>query len=840
MPEALRPLGELARNLRWSWHPDTQEVFRAVDPDLWASSGQDPLKMLPQVSPERLNLLAHDRRYVRNLELAREDLADYLTGERWYQNWAAEHAACPRSIGYFSAEFGISKVLPQYSGGLGILAGDHLKAASDLGVPLIGVGLLYRHGYFIQSLNASGWQQEHYPLLDPNELPITLLTDPQGDPVLIEVEIRGVPVHAQLWIAAVGRVPLILMDTNLEVNGEPERLITDKLYGGGFDHRLAQEVLLGVGGVRAVREFCRVTGRPAPSVYHANEGHAVFMGLERIRERMAEEGASFDSAMEQVRAGTLFTTHTPVPAGIDRFGMDQVRAQFASFEPLPIDRVLGLGAEDYAGGDPSRFNMAVLGLRTSQRANGVSELHGEVSRAMFQPLWSGFDVSEVPIGSVTNGVHGHTWVHPELQKLLESPIDDAEGVVDGWDWHALDRVDDTDIWTMKRQMRGQMISMARERLAASACSRGMSSDWIATALNPHTLTIGFARRGASYKRLTLMLNQPERLKKLLNDPETPIQIVIAGKAHPADDIGKGLIQQMVQFADRDDVRGKIVFLPDYDISLARPLYPGCDVWLNNPLRPMEACGTSGMKAAMNMAFNLSIRDGWWDEWYGPDCGWAIPSLEAISDPAERDAAEAEALYEIIEKEIVPKFYARDANGIPTGWVDMMRKTIAGLGPKVRATRMVRDYVTKYYTPAAAAATRVAANGTAEELAAWKQKVRRAWPGVAVLRVESQLPETVEVGSSHTIEASVQLNGLDARDVAVELVSGEVDATDELRNVRITRFARAGSGGTTDGEALFTLTDVSRSAGLVGYTVRVVPDNPLLAGPAEMGLAMVAQ
>lgn len=839
LPDALRPLADLARNLRWSWHPGTTEVFRAVDPNLWVSTGGDPLKMLSQVSSERLAALAGDRRFIRNLELVHDDLTDYLTGERWYQGHAAQNSAAPKAIGYFSAEFGIAKVLPQYSGGLGILAGDHLKAASDLGVPLIGVGLLYHHGYFIQSLNASGWQQERYPLLDPNELPISLLTEADGTPVQITVEIRGVQVRAQLWVASVGRVPLVLMDTDLETNPERERLITDKLYGGGTDHRLAQEVLLGVGGVRAIGAYCRITGHPEPDVFHANEGHAVFMGLERIREHMVCDGESFETAVEKIRAGTLFTTHTPVPAGIDRFAVDQVRAQFSSFAPLPLDQIIALGAEDYPGGDSSRFNMAVMGLRLSQRANGVSQLHGEVSRQMFGPLWPGFDVTEVPIGSVTNGVHARTWVHPELQALLESPLDAVEGIVDGWDWNALAHVDDTEIWTMKRQMRGQMITMARERLAISASNRGMTSDWIGTALNPHTLTIGFARRGASYKRLTLMLSQPERLKALLNDPLTPIQIVIAGKAHPADEIGKKLIQQMVQFADTEEVRGKLVFLPDYDMSLARPLYPGCDVWLNNPLRPLEACGTSGMKAAMNMAFNLSIKDGWWDEWYDPAYGWAIPSAEMLGNQDERDAAEADALYEIIEREIIPKFYTRDANGIPTAWVAMMRSVIEGLGPKVRATRMVRDYVTDYYTPAAAAAIKVDDNGTAAQLAAWKQRVRAAWPNVAVCSVETHLPETVEVGSTHVIDASVRLGGLHPGDVAVELVAGDVDGTDELREVSISRFTLAPDAD-PDAEVVdFQLVNTSNKPGLIGFTVRVVPDHPLLASRAELGLAAVA-
>ncbi|GAA2184457.1 glycosyltransferase family 1 protein [Brooklawnia cerclae] len=836
LPEPLRPLAELARNLRWSWHEPTREVFRAVDPDLWAAVGSDPLKLLSQVSPERLDTLAGDRRFVRNLEIVREDLHDYLTGDRWYQAFAAGHAEAPAAIGYFSAEFGISKVLPQYSGGLGILAGDHLKAASDVGAPIVGVGLLYHHGYFIQSLNASGWQQERYPLLDPNELPVSLLHDDAGA-VVIEVEIRGVLTKAQVWVAQVGRVPLLLLDTNLEDNPERERLITDKLYGGGSSHRLAQEVLLGVGGVRAIRAYCRITGHAAPEVFHANEGHAVFLGLERIREFMTT-GDDFDAAVEKSRAGMLFTTHTPVPAGIDRFSKDQVREQFQSFAPLPIDRIIELGAETYPGGDPNVYNMAVVGLRLGQRANGVSKLHGEVSRQMFQGLWPGFDSSEVPITSVTNGVHARTWVHPELREVLESPLETDENVVDGWDWKALDRIDDTTVWTLKRQMRGQMIIMARERLAKSAAARGMNADWVATALNPHTLTIGFARRGASYKRLTLMLSQPDRLKALLNHPTTPIQIVIAGKAHPADDIGKGLIQQMVQFSDSEDVRGKLVFLPDYDMSLARPLYPGCDVWLNNPLRPMEACGTSGMKAAINGAFNLSIRDGWWDEWYDSAFGWAIPSAETIGNQAERDAAEAESLYEIIEREIIPMFYTRDANGVPAEWVKMMRATIAGLGPKVMATRMVRDYVEQLYAPAAAAAVKVLADDTAAQLAQWKTKVRAAWPGVVVTRIESHLPDIVEVGSTNEFDAWVRLNGLDACDVAVELVSGEVDASDELRNVRITRFERPGETG-EDGAVLFRVRATSQTPGLVGYTVRVVPSHPLLASRSEMGLAAVA-
>lgn len=835
-PEPLRELPKLAKNLRWVWHQETKDLFRAIDPDLWSDCRGNPLKLLSQVSSERLSLLSNDRRFLRNLERVSADLEDYMTADSWYQGFAANHPQAPKSIAYFSAEFGIDKVLPQYSGGLGILAGDHLKSASDTGTPIIGVGLLYQHGYFVQSLNAQGWQQERYPVLDPNELPVTLL-EHDGKPAAFTIRIGGRDVKTQIWTAQVGRVPLLLMDTNVEGNASQDRLITDKLYGGGSDHRLEQEVLLGIGGVRALRIYCELTATPDPQVYHANEGHAGFLGLERIREYMSENGDDFDTALEKTRAGTVFTTHTPVPAGIDRFTVDQVRNQFADFAPLEVNQIIALGIEDYAGGDPSRFNMAAMGLRLSQRANGVSELHGQVSREMFAALWPGFDTSEVPITSVTNGVHQATWIHPELLELLESPAGNSSSVVDGYDWNALEHVEDNTLWTLKRQMRGEMIAMARQRLTASCKARKQNADWVATALNPHTLTIGFARRAASYKRLTLMLNQPERLKKLLTDPQRPVQIVIAGKAHPADDGGKGLIQQMVHFSEQEDVKGCIVFLPDYDISLSRPLFPGCDVWLNNPLRPLEACGTSGMKAALNMAMNLSVRDGWWDEWFDDAWGWQIPSAEGIADPLERDQIEADAIYDIIEREIVPAFYERDANGIPQRWVTMMRSAISGLGPKVLATRMVRDYVTKLYTPAAIASAKLEGNSNAAQLASWKLRVRNLWPNVHVERVEANVAQSVEVGCASEFTGFVNLGGLSPEDVEVELVAGQVNDDDELEDVHIVKMSLAES--PSNSSHVFKAQITSHSAGVFGFTVRVVPWHPLLASRAEMGLSSLA-
>ncbi|QGF24474.1 alpha-glucan family phosphorylase [Raineyella fluvialis] len=836
LPEPLQPLEELARNLLWYWNEPTKELFRAMDPALWEATGQDPRKLLSRIDARRLAALAEDSRFTRKVAHAYQDLTDYLTLDRWYQDFAAQHPGAPERIAYFSAEFGVSEVLPQYSGGLGILAGDHLKAASDSGIPIIGVGLLYRHGYFRQYLDAQGWQQERYPLLAPFDLPLTLLTE-NGEAVTVEVPLRQEKYRAQIWVAQVGRVPLLMLDALVDGNSEAAKAVTDRLYGGGVDHRLAQEVLLGIGGVRALREYCRISGDPAPTVYHANEGHAGFLGLERIREYM-NDGIDFATAVELTRAGSLFTTHTPVPAGIDRFPRDLVADQFRTFAPLPLDRIMAFGTEDYVGGDRGVFNMAVLGFRLGQRANGVSELHGAVSRRMFQGLWPSFDVSEVPITSVTNGVHHKTWIHPELLELLESPTSDSDTVIDGYDWSGLDRVDDNTIWALKQQMRGGLVRMARERLAASAKARGLSgsTEWVERALDPNILTFGFARRAASYKRLTLMLRDPERLKRLLNHPERPIQIVIAGKAHPADNIGKGLIQEMVRFADAADVRERLVFLPDYDMSLARPLYPGCDVWINNPLRPQEACGTSGMKAAMNGAANLSVRDGWWDEWYDPKFGWEIPSVENLANADQRDAQEAAALYEIIENEIVPRFYTRDSNGMPTAWIAMIRDIMSGLTPKILASRMVREYTERMYLPTARSSARMAEGRTAQETAAWKQRIRTAWPQVSVSRVEGLDSASHALGSQVSLHAVVRLGELTPDDVEVQMVMGRVDDNDEIHDI-VTYPARAGDA--VDGGVRYGADVRLETAGSVGVTCRVVPSREGLATIAEMGLATVS-
>jgi starch phosphorylase len=823
-------------------------LFASIDPQQWARTGCDPVALLGEVNPARLDELATDHEFIERLDHLAADLDEYLTKPRWYQDMQARaDSVLPEGIGYFSMEFGVAEVLPIYSGGLGILAGDHLKAASDLGLPLIGVGLNYRSGYFRQSLTADGWQHENYPALDPQGLPLRLLAHSGGEPVLIELAMPESRVlRARVWVAQVGRIPLLLLDSDIPENDHDMRNVTDRLYGGDQDHRIKQELLAGVGGVRAIRAFTAIVGHPAPDVFHMNEGHAGFLGLERIRELMAADQLDFETALAVVRASTLFTTHTPVPAGIDRFPVELVERYFGNDTGLvsgvPVERVLHFGAES----DPSKFNMAHMGLRLAQRSNGVSQLHGRVSRAMFEELWPGFDAPEVPIGSITNGVHGPTWAAPEWVQLCRELAGSTEALREPSEWQRLQQVDTGHIWWIRSQLRAKLVEDVRRRIRRSWLERGAIEAelaWTTTAFDPGVLTIGFARRVPTYKRLTLMLRDPARLEALLLDESRPIQLIVAGKSHPADDAGKALIQQIVRFADRPEVRHRIAFLPDYDMSMARLLYWGCDVWLNNPLRPLEACGTSGMKSALNGGLNLSIRDGWWDEWFDGENGWEIPSAEVV-DEERRDDLEAGALYDLLQNSVAPKFYDRDDNGVPGRWVEMVRHTVQSLGPKVLASRMVRDYTEQYYAPAAAALRRTIEPidglpfGQARELAAYRQRVTEAWPYVVITDVDATgLPDTPLLGSELTLTATLALAGLRADEVVVQAVLGRVDSDGTLRSPRHIDMTHTGSG--DNGTEMFSATTPLPQAGSMGYTVRVLPHHPLLAGAAELRLISLA-
>ena len=827
LPEPLAALERLAMNLRWSWDDRTRDLFRWLDADAWEATAHDPVRTLGLARQERMAACAKDPAFLRELADLDGDLKRYLSESLWFQYSRPAGASPLGLVAYFSPEFGISEALPQYSGGLGVLAGDHLKAASDLGVPLVGIGLFYRSGYFRQSLSLDGWQQERFPSLDPYGLALTLC-----DGVRVSVELGDETCHAQVWRADVGRTQLYLLDTDVDENNPTCRGVTDRLYGGDTEHRLRQEMILGIGGIRALQAL----GLDA-QVFHTNEGHAGFLGLERIRQLVAG-GLKFGEALEAVRAGGVFTTHTPVPAGIDRFSAELMRKYFSAFAAqcgLTIDELLALGHRDDEP-DESRFNMAVMGLRLAARSNGVAALHGAVSREMFGGLWPDVPVDEVPITSVTNGVHAPTWVAPEIAELLSRAVTPAWDGADDAEWAKAMTIRDDELWRAREVGRERMVSFVRERQRLALTAKGLAGSdvaWVDGALDPKVLTLGFGRRFATYKRATLLLSQPDRLKALLLSPDKPVQFVFAGKAHPADDHGKALIQEIQQFSNELGIRHRFVFLEDYDIAVARALYRGADVWLNTPRRPQEACGTSGMKAALNGSLNCSILDGWWDEWYDGENGWAISSAEGETDLAKRDQIEANSLFDLLEHQIVPMFYVRTEGPAPRRWLARVKQNLASLGPKVTASRMVREYVERLYEPAAAGARAMTADGMApaRALAAWKTQVLAGWSSVGVVDVVAD-SATAELGSARHVTALVQLGSLRPEDVTVQLVHGGVGQGDELVDPVVS--AMANSGHADGGDVSFEGSVPCGSAGRYGFTVRVVPNHPGLATPVELG------
>jgi starch phosphorylase len=830
LPASLGGLDRLARNLRWSWDRPTRELFAGIDPRAWDDSDHDPRRVLADVAPERLEELAGDPAFLERLAAAEAALDAYLELPRWFQQ-TVDDDAMQGVVAYFSPEFGISEAVPQYSGGLGVLAGDHLKAASDLGVPLAAIGLFYRHGYFRQSLTVDGWQQERFPDLDPHAMALELCDD-----VRISLELDGQTLVAQVWKATVGRTPLYLLDADIPENPRELQLVTDRLYGGDVEHRLRQEMLLGIGGVRALTAL----GIPV-QVFHTNEGHAGFLGLERIRMLMEHDAMSFPEALEAVRAGAVFTTHTPVPAGIDRFPRELMEKYFGTWAAacgISIEQLMALGHRpDEAANEP--FNMAVMGMRLAERRNGVSALHGEVSREMFCDLWPGVPVEETPVGSITNGVHGATWVSAEMDNVLSSTVGEDWEWADAASWQAVTEVDPETLLQAHLASKVRMVEHVRDRLRHHGLAQGRSAselEWVDTALDPHALTICFARRMATYKRAALLLSQPDRLRALLADDEHPIQFVFAGKAHPADDQGKELIRQIVTFSHDPEVRHRFVFVEDYDMALARSLVQGADVWLNTPVRPMEASGTSGMKAVLNGALHCSVLDGWWAECFSPGNGggptdpgpngWAISSAEAVADESRRVEIEANSLFELLETQIVP------LHATP-GWTGRMIENLRTLGPFVSAHRMVRDYVQDLYLPAAARAADMTADGHAgaRRLAAYRSRLDQAWHQVHVDAVDAD-EAVADLGATREVTAVVALGELAPDDVEVQLVCGHVGQSGELESPITLPMVDAGA--LDDRHRSFTGSAPLGIAGRMGVTVRVVPRHDLVDTPVEFG------
>lgn len=836
LPEPLLPLRDLAMNLRWSWREEAHNLFRSMDPQLWSRTGHNPIEMLQQLPASRMSELAQDETFLRWMEVEVANLHEYLSVDRWFAKSTANTEDAATSIAYFSMEFGVHQSLPIYSGGLGVLAGDHLKSASDLGVPLIGIGMLYTYGYFSQTLSAEGWQQEVYEQHSPETLAVSPVLDEQGNHLQVSVLFPGErTANILVWKAEIGRITLLLLDTNIDSNPEDFRVITDRLYGGDVEHRIKQELVLGVGGVRAVQRYCDINGMSRPDVYHMNEGHAGFLGVERIGQ-MIGEGENWQTALSIVRASTLFTTHTPVPAGIDRFEKHLVERYMQAGDDgisrltpgVPVAEVMALGAED----DHSRFNMAHLGLRLAQYANGVAKLHGVVSRAMFKGLYPNFDEREVPITSITNGVHTPTWTRSPIKPIVNA-LASGEDLATVAGWSNTDAVDAAQLWRVRNELRGELVTRARGLIADSWEDRGAQKaelGWTKNILDPNALTVGFARRVSTYKRLTLMLQQPDRLRRILLNEARPVQFVIAGKAHPADMGGKQLLQELVRFADDAGVRDRIVFIPDYNISMGKFLVAGSDIWLNNPVRPQEASGTSGMKAVMNGCLTLSISDGWWDEIADDELGWTIPTAPQ-GDGQQRDRWEAQALYDILEHEIVPMFFDRDEQGVPQEWVAKITRSMSQIGARMSAERMVRDYCTELYLPAGRSARMAEQRERSRVFAQWQQHVRANWDGVRIISAGAN-DVAAAAGSATRLHAQVDLGTLHADDVAVQAVFGRRGSQDELLDPTIVDMRE-----TTDGN--YETATVVDAPGEYGYTVRVVPAHEMLQSPAELGLVRYA-
>ena len=837
LPESLKPLNELAHNIWWMWHPDGVELFRRLDRKLWDDIYHNPVKLLGAIQQEKLASAAQDEGYLAHLARVYATFKAHLSEKGWYQKAHGEQSKL--LVAYFSAEFGLHESLPIYSGGLGILAGDHLKSASEIGLPLVAVGLLYRQGYFQQYLSADGWQQEAYPELDFYNLPIEPMKYADGSDVHVRVDLPENAVFCKVWKASVGRIPLYLLDTNLTENAPADREITSRLYGGGTEMRIKQEIVLGIGGIRALEAL-----NIQPNIYHMNEGHSAFLALERIRVLLNERPITFDEARQQVMATNCFTTHTPVPAGIDMFPPDLVLRYFKSYIPLlKLDEegFLALGREDVTN-KKQGFSMAVLAIRLADSINGVSWLHGDVSRKMWHNLWPQVPPDEVPIKHITNGVHVRSWFSADIQFVLDRYLS-GKWMTDPTDqsvWEGVNQIPDEELWRAHERCRERLVGWVRGSLREQLTRRGASYDEAQAAdevLDPEALTIGFARRFATYKRGALIMRDPERLMRLLEDTKRPIQFVFAGKAHPADHEGKELIKTIVNFARQANVRRRMVFLENYDINVARYLVQGVDVWLNTPRRPYEASGTSGMKAAANGVLNLSVLDGWWVEGYAPDLGWAIGRGETYSDSNYQDTLESNSLYDLLEKQVLPLFYDRGVDNIPRPWIARMKQCLRKLGPVFNTNRMVRDYAEKFYVPALTRGDQLGAGNLqrAITLAHTKDHLRQKWGGIKVVGVHSSGNGNFKVGDSVKIEALVDLPDLKPDDVAVELYAGTLNATGQIESPTLLRMTYGQQ--MAPSRHLFVGEIQCRSSGRQGYAIRVLPGNTDLATPFEPGLIL---
>ncbi|MCF8267771.1 MAG: alpha-glucan family phosphorylase [Ignavibacteriales bacterium] len=838
LPKSLEPLRDIAYNLYWAWNHDARELFRRLDSKLWDESHHNPVVLLGKISQDRLNEVASDYGFISHMNRVNAQFSSYMQEISWYEkNYKPENKE--HYVAYFSAEFGLTECLQVYSGGLGVLSGDHLKSSSDLGIPLVAVGLCYKEGYFQQYLTSDGWQQEKYEITDFYNQPMLPVKDENGNIIKIDLEFPGRKVYFQIWKIQVGRIPLYLLDTNVAENSDEDKKITLSLYGGNTETRIQQEIVLGIGGIRALHQM-----GIRPYVCHMNEGHSAFLALERMRVLMTNHNLVFEEAKSVGFYSNVFTTHTPVPAGIDVFPHDLVEKYFGSYYrnelKLSQKEFYQLGTID-KDKSPSNFNMAHLAMNTAGFVNGVSKLHSKVSKTLWVDGFKNIPFDEIPIDYVTNGIHINSHISNEMQALLvrylgENFIEDPS--IEEL-WGRIDEIPDEELWRSHERRRERLVAFARRRLRKQILDRGGSQSEIDSAkevLNSSALTIGFARRFATYKRATLLFKDIERLYSILADPIQPTQLIIAGKAHPKDEEGKAFIKDIVQIAKEENMRKRVVFLENYDMNVARYMVEGCDVWLNNPRRPLEASGTSGMKVIANGGLNFSVLDGWWDEAYDRTLGWRIGNGEEYKNLDYQDEVEHRMIYEVLEKEILPLFYERRDDGLPRKWIDMMKASMKNLGPVYNTNRMVKEYFEHFYLKAYDRRKFLMQNqwSKAKEFTDWKLNLVANWEKIYFQKiVTAGSSEDLTVGSSFKLETEVNLGVLTPDDVDVQIYYGKMD---DKNNPNANSFSSLKYSGNSNGNVFsYKGNVVCTSTGNFGYTLRIIPKHPLLNNPFELRL-----
>lgn len=825
LPKELEPLLEITKNFWWCWNQKAVNLLRTIDIDNYDEKDHNPIRILGESSQECFYNMLHDDAAMMNLAEVYDEFKTYMNQETWYASLDDSQKTENEKIAYFSFEYGLHESLPNYSGGLGILSGDHLKSASDLGLPFIAVGLLYRKGYFRQYLNADGWQQEYDIENDFFNLALEKVLDSNGETMKVDVDLPGRKVYAQIWKANVGRIQLYYLDANIEENSVEDRDITAQLYGGNLETRIQQEILLGIGGIKALKKL-----GIKPTIYHMNEGHSAFLSLERIRQLMIDDKLDRKTAREVVFSSNVFTTHTPVPAGNDVFPIEMMQKYFVDYIKqidMSMEEFLKLGKID-PNNQKEDFCMTVLALNLSAENNGVSEIHGHVSREMWKDIWKGVPAKELPIDSITNGIHTLSWISFDMQNLLDRYLGPRWRTkpLEYGIWERVQKIPDAELWRTHERRKERLIDFCRERLKAQIINRGFTKNEINHAeqiLTPEALTIGFARRFATYKRGTLLFRDIERLKKIISNPHRPVQIIFAGKAHPHDNGGKELIKNIAEICRREEFRDHIVFLEDYDINVARYMVQGVDVWLNNPRRPLEASGTSGMKVPPNGGLNFSILDGWWDEAYDGQNGWAIGNREEYTDLEYQDEVESNALYNVLENEIIPLYYERGRDDIPRQWVTAMKWSMQTVCPQFSTNRMVADYFNKFYTNASRRYINMTSDDfkKSKELKSWKDNIYSKWSKVSFENTMSEMPSrNLQVGSKFEVKTIVNLGNIAPDSVRVELYHGKLSMKNEITEPTIVEMKHSSDLGNGRHSFIGSLECVN--TGQSGYAIRMYP------------------